>query len=61
MFICNVALGEQEVLNASNNAKTGPSKGYHSIKGTANNAGRHEYIIERWGQAKPVYLITYTC
>ena len=57
MFIVKVALGKQEVLNASDNNKLGPGIGYHSILGLA---GAHrEYIIERWGQAKPLFLITY--
>jgi hypothetical protein len=58
MFIVRVALGKQEVLNVASNNKLGPSKGYHSILGIAGN--HTEYIIERWGQAKPIYLITYT-
>jgi hypothetical protein len=58
MFIVQVALGKQEVLNVAENNKLGPSKGYHSILGRA--GGHTEYIIERWGQAKPIYLITYT-
>jgi len=60
MFVCNVALGEQEVLTQVNNGKLGPAKGYHSIYGKANQGGIYEYIIDRYGQAKPVYLITYT-
>lgn len=57
MLIVKVALGTQEVLNNADNDKLGPSKGYHSILG---QAGKHnEYIIERWGQAKPMYLISY--
>ena len=53
-----VALGKQEVLKNSANNKLGPSKGYHSILGQA--GGHNEYIIERWGQARPMYLITYS-
>lgn len=57
MFICKVLLGKQEILNASNQKKIGPSIGYHSLWG---KAGKHnEYIIERFGQAKPLYLIQY--
>ncbi len=57
MFIVKVALGKQEELTVANNNKLGPGIGYHSILGLA---GAHrEYIIERWGQAKPLYLITY--
>jgi hypothetical protein len=57
MFLVNVALGKQEVLKNSDNNKSGPKPGYHSILG---QAGKHnEYIIDRWGQAKPLYLITY--
>lgn len=57
MFIVNVALGKQENLTAPNNAKTGPGVGYHSIYGTGGSA--KEYIIDRLGQAKLLYLITY--
>ena len=57
MFVCSLALGKQEVLKVAANNKQGPSKGFHSILG---QAGKHdEYIIERWGQAKPIFLITY--
>ena len=57
MFLVNVALGKQEVLNAAANDKSGPMAGYHSILG---QAGAHnEYIVDRWGQAKPLFLITY--
>ena len=38
MFIVVVALGKQEHLTAVDNAKTGPSKGYHSIYGTAGSS-----------------------
>jgi hypothetical protein len=57
MFIARVALGKQETLDVQTNDKLGPSIGYHSIFGQ--DRGHNEYIIERWGQAKPVYLITY--
>lgn len=57
MFIVCVALGNQEHLTAATNEKLGPSKGFHSILGTAGKV--NEYIIDRWGQAKPVLLITY--
>jgi hypothetical protein len=57
MFIVNVALGNQENMAVTSNNKTGPSKGYHSILGTAGKA--KEYIIDRWGQAKPLFLIVY--
>jgi len=57
MFIVNVALGKQEVLTKSDNSRSGPKAGYHSILG---QAGKHnEYIVDRWGQAKPMFLITY--
>jgi hypothetical protein len=58
MFIVNVALGKQEILNATVSAKTGPSKGFHSIHGMAPTCP-NEYIIDRWGQAKPMFLIVY--
>ena len=58
MLIVKVALGKQEHLNAPANNKNGPQPGYHSILGTKNPA-KHEYIIERWGQAQPLYLIKY--
>jgi hypothetical protein len=57
MFIVKVALGKQEEVNKEESAKLGPGKGFHSIYGTGRP--HKEYIIERWGQAKPVYLITY--
>ena len=57
MFVVKVALGKQEHLTAANNAKLGPDPGYHSLLGTAGKVS--EYIIERWGQAKPMLLITY--
>ena len=57
MFIVNVALGNQQRMPAAANNKTGPSKGYHSILGVAGSAV--EYIIDRWGQAKPLCLIVY--
>lgn len=44
-------------MPAAANNKTGPSKGYHSILGVAGSAV--EYIIDRWGQAKPLCLIVY--
>ena len=57
MFLVNIALGKQEVLKAADNNKSGPKAGYHSILG---QAGSHnEYIVDRWGQAKPLFLITY--
>ena len=58
MFIVNVALGRQEELKSAANNKLGPEKGYHSIYGIAGSA--KEYIIDRWGQAKPLYLIEYS-
>ena len=58
MFICNVALGKQEELKNSANNKTGPTRGFHSIYGNSANSPK-EYIIDRWGQAKPLYLIVY--
>lgn len=57
MFIANVALGKQEHLTKADNNKTGPNIGFHSILGTAGSA--KEYIIDRMGQAKLLYLITY--
>jgi len=57
MFLVNVALGKQEVMNATDRTRLGPAKGYHSILGK--HATQLEYIIDRWGQAKPLYLITY--
>lgn len=57
MFIVNVALGKQEHLTKADNNKTGPNIGFHSILGTAGSA--KEYIIDRMGQAKLLYLITY--
>jgi hypothetical protein len=57
MLIVNVALGKQEVLKVAANNKLGPSVGYHSILGQAGAV--NEYIVDRWGQARPVYLITY--
>jgi hypothetical protein len=57
MFIVRVALGKQEELRTEGKNKLGPAKGFHSIVGLARP--NKEYIIERWGQAKPVYLITY--
>ena len=35
MFLVNVALGKQEVLNAADNNKLGPGPAYHSILGVA--------------------------
>lgn len=52
-----VALGKQETLTVESNKRLGPGKGFHSILGTGRP--NKEYIIERWGQAKPLYLITY--
>lgn len=57
MFVVMVALGVQEHLTAAANNKLGPKPGCHSILGTAGKV--REYIIERWGQAKPILLITY--
>lgn len=57
MFLVMVALGRQEHLTAAANNKLGPKPGYHSILGTAGKV--HEYIVDRWGQAKPIMLITY--
>lgn len=57
MFIVNVALGNQQRMQSTDNNKTGPKKGCHSILGVAGSAV--EYIIDRWGQAKPLWLIVY--
>jgi hypothetical protein len=43
MFIVKVALGNQEVINNGCSEKLGPSKGFHSICGTARP--HKEYII----------------
>ena len=57
MFVVNVALGKQEELKQAANNKTGPKHGYHSIYGIAGSA--KEYVIDRFGQAKPLFLIVY--
>lgn len=57
MYVCDVDLGKQEVLDAANSNKMGPTKGYHSILGRTGISYR--YVVSRFGQAKPKYLITY--
>lgn len=42
MFIVRVALGQQEVLSATNVNRTGPNKGFHSIFGRTD---ANEYIV----------------
>lgn len=58
MLILDVALGNKEVMTESNTQKQGPAKGFHSIYVTA-RAPNMEYIVDRWGQARPVAIIKY--
>lgn len=58
IFWVKVLLGNQEILNQPNQSLVSPSKGYHSVKGTAFTYS--EYIVYRYGQAKPYMKISYS-
>lgn len=58
MFVCWVALGKQEQIEI-NHDKKGPEPGYHSVLGRKSPTDHWEYIVNRTGQGRPIYLITY--
>lgn len=46
-------------MNARDDNKKGPGPGYHSILAKKAPNDPNEYIINRSGQARPIYLIRY--
>jgi hypothetical protein len=59
MFVCKVALGEIEDRgHNTDNTITAPKKGKHSITGFGANL--REFIVYRYGQAIPKFMVTYS-
>ena len=60
IFLCKVLLGKVEKLSTTKRDAVSPSQGFHSINGTNGSANAfQEYIVYRYGQAKPYWKITY--
>jgi len=58
MFLCSVILGKTQVLEEPRRGRISPDVGYHSVTGFGFSFP--EYIVYRYGQAKPLYYITYS-
>jgi len=58
ILVCKVLLGKQHTMTAADTSMRHPPKGHHSILGTAFKF--NEYIIYRYGQAIPVFRVTYS-
>ncbi len=57
MFICNVILGKEQILNKASNNRHAPDIGFDSVIGKAGSAT--EYIVYKYGQAKPLFRVHY--
>ena len=56
MFLCKVLLGKEQKIEGTKKALVCSEKGYNSIVGYVN---ANEYIVYRYGQAKPLILVEY--
>eukprot|EP00047_Mylnosiga_fluctuans_P009655 m.12416 g.12416 ORF g.12416 m.12416 type:complete len:2363 (-) comp2729_c0_seq1:86-7174(-) len=69
IFVCSVLLGRQQDLSATPLTKAKgadffPDHGYNSVKGciqynNSNKIREMEYIVYRYGQAKPLYMLRF--
>ncbi|CAF4941334.1 unnamed protein product, partial [Rotaria sp. Silwood1] len=57
MFYNKVLLGEESIYTEVDNSLVSAPKGYHSVRGT--KFEYKEYIVYRYGQARPYLKITY--
>ncbi|CAF4126080.1 unnamed protein product, partial [Rotaria sp. Silwood2] len=57
IFYNKVLLGNESICSAADNSLVSAPKGYHSIQGTAFTY--KEYIVYRYGQARPYLKVTY--
>ena len=59
MLINKVVVGKAEIMQNTDENKKGPSVGYHSVIGKKTATAFNEYVIDRWGQARPLILVKY--